>query len=106
VTDTRLPLYVDSLGRAPDLLMWGRHDRVVPLAVGRRLAEAMPGARLHVLDACGHLPLEELPDESFAVLQRFLENAAHDPSTEAAQYAGETRGVPELRAVCWDTPAE
>lgn len=56
----------------PALLLWGRQDPVVPLAVGHRLAEAMPNARLHVLDDCGHLPAEEWPDESFALLAGFL----------------------------------
>jgi pimeloyl-ACP methyl ester carboxylesterase len=56
----------------PGLLLWGRNDRVVPLSVGERLAAALPNARLHVLDDCGHLPAEELPDESFAILADFL----------------------------------
>jgi pimeloyl-ACP methyl ester carboxylesterase len=65
--------------RTPTLLLWGLGDRVVPLEVGRRLEEALPNARLHVLDACGHLPAEEWPDESFAVLASFLADTAGDP---------------------------
>jgi pimeloyl-ACP methyl ester carboxylesterase len=57
----------------PSLLLWGRADRVVPLAVGERLARDLPNARLHVLERCGHLPAEELPSESYALLERFLE---------------------------------
>lgn len=67
---------------APTLVMWGRQDRVVPLAVGQRLAEAVPNARLHVLEDCGHLPMEEWPDESFAVLAGFLSDTADDPSMD------------------------
>ena len=69
----------------PTLLMWGRSDRVVPLEVGGRLAEAMPDARLHVFDACGHLPPEEWPDESFAVLAEFLADTAGRQSGRTAQ---------------------
>ncbi len=58
--------------RVPTLLLWGRGDRVVPLWVGERLATDLPRARLHVLERCGHLPAEELPDESWRVLERFL----------------------------------
>jgi pimeloyl-ACP methyl ester carboxylesterase len=58
----------------PTLLMWGRSDRVVPLAVGERLERELPKARLHVLERCGHIPAEELPEESYAVLERFLEH--------------------------------
>jgi pimeloyl-ACP methyl ester carboxylesterase len=60
----------------PSLLVWGRGDRVVPLTVGQRLAAELPDARLHVLERCGHLPAEELPDESFAVLSDFLTSTA------------------------------
>jgi pimeloyl-ACP methyl ester carboxylesterase len=63
----------------PTLLLWGRHDQVVPLWVGERLAEEIPGARLEVLEACGHMPAEELPDESWDVLEGFLDEASGDP---------------------------
>lgn len=58
----------------PALLLWGRGDRVVPLAIGERLARDLPNARLHVLEHCGHLPPEEVADESFTLLERFLED--------------------------------
>jgi pimeloyl-ACP methyl ester carboxylesterase len=56
----------------PALLIWGRQDPVVPLALARRLAGELPRARLIVLDDCGHLPTEEKPRESLAHLQEFL----------------------------------
>lgn len=40
---------------APTLVVWGRHDPVIPLAVGRRIAATIPDATLHVLDT-GHVP--------------------------------------------------
>ena len=67
----------------PTLLLWGRGDRVVPLAVGERLAHDMPNARIHVLESCGHLPAEERPDESFAVLARFLDDTSDDRAEAA-----------------------
>ena len=60
---------------APALLLWGKGDSVVPLTVGHKLAQALPDAHLHVLDACGHMPAEELPEESFAVLSSFLDGS-------------------------------
>lgn len=56
----------------PSLLLWGREDRVVPLSVGEALARALPHARLEVLDACGHMPPEEMPEASLAPVLRFL----------------------------------
>lgn len=64
----------------PALLLWGREDRAVPLAVGERLARDLPDATLVVLERCGHLPAEELPDESVAVLQAFLDRTSGPPT--------------------------
>lgn len=57
----------------PTLVLWGREDRVVPLSIGERLASELPRARLVVLERCGHLPAEEQPEESYAILERFLD---------------------------------
>jgi len=40
---------------APTLVLWGRHDPVIPLRIGRRIAAMIPGAELVVLDS-GHVP--------------------------------------------------
>lgn len=74
-----VPDNLDELARrypgidVPALLIWGRDDPVVPLHVGERLARALPNARLRILDACGHLPAEERPEESYAALEAFLD---------------------------------
>lgn len=59
----------------PTLLLWGRHDRVVPLSVGEKLLAALPNSQLEILEECGHLPPEELPRESLKVLREFLSQA-------------------------------
>jgi pimeloyl-ACP methyl ester carboxylesterase len=60
----------------PVLLLWGRQDPVVSLrSVGERLATDLPRAQLAVLDACGHLPPEEHPEASLAIVQSFLRAA-------------------------------
>jgi len=65
----------------PTLLIWGRQDRIVPLGLGERLVQDLPDARLEVLDECGHIPHEEKPEESFTLLQRFIqEGPASVPS--------------------------
>lgn len=60
----------------PALVLWGRHDRVVPLRVGLRLAAALPRARLVILERCAHLPAEERPVESLRALLDFLDSRA------------------------------
>jgi len=47
----------------PTLLVWGDDDRLVPLPHGPAYAALIPGARLHVIDRCGHVPHVERADE-------------------------------------------
>jgi pimeloyl-ACP methyl ester carboxylesterase len=70
---------------APTLLVWGRRDPVIPLKVGRRAAELIPGARLAVLDA-GHVPHTSDPAGFAAELVPFAEAAfaAVAPGSPAA----------------------
>ncbi|MDX1992086.1 MAG: alpha/beta hydrolase [bacterium] len=42
--------------RVPVLMLWGEHDTVVPLSVGERIQQNIPGAKLNVIADCGHLP--------------------------------------------------
>jgi pimeloyl-ACP methyl ester carboxylesterase len=58
--------------RAPVLLLWGSEDRIVPLSVGERLAATIPGARLVVLERCGHVPQEEAAEATLGVLREVL----------------------------------
>jgi pimeloyl-ACP methyl ester carboxylesterase len=62
----------------PTLLLWGKHDRVVPLWVGERLAAALPRGELEVLERCGHVPPEELPQRTRDVVAAFLDRTAGD----------------------------
>jgi pimeloyl-ACP methyl ester carboxylesterase len=55
----------------PALLVWGAHDREVPLESGRRLHELIKGSRLVVFPNCGHLPQEERPQEFVSLVAEF-----------------------------------
>ncbi|MFQ5665714.1 MAG: alpha/beta fold hydrolase [Candidatus Binatia bacterium] len=69
---------------APTLVVWGRQDRLIPLAHGERYAARIPGARLAVIDNCGHLPALERPDELYTLLMKFLDTAARAGASAAA----------------------
>ena len=56
----------------PTLLLWGEHDRFVPLANGRAMAESIPGAVLRTLSAAGHGAWIEQPRECFDIIAPFL----------------------------------
>ena len=64
----------DRLGTLamPPLLQWGEDDAAISVDVGRRLAGALPHARLEVLPACGHLPTLERPAETAAAAGGWL----------------------------------
>jgi pimeloyl-ACP methyl ester carboxylesterase len=56
----------------PSLVVWGRHDAVIPLEHGERLACEIPDAELAVIEDCGHSPQEELPERTAEVIGDFL----------------------------------
>ena len=56
----------------PTLVVWGREDRVVPVVCGEQYRRAIPGARLRVLETCGHLPPIERPDVFATLVVDFL----------------------------------
>jgi pimeloyl-ACP methyl ester carboxylesterase len=58
--------------RCETLVLFGEHDRLVPIEVGRRLAGGIRGARLEIVAGSGHSPLEERPDEAAALINGFL----------------------------------
>jgi pimeloyl-ACP methyl ester carboxylesterase len=64
------PLY----GRiaVPTLVVWGEHDPWIPAECGRELARRIPGARLEVLPAAGHLVQEDEPEELARLLATHL----------------------------------
>jgi pimeloyl-ACP methyl ester carboxylesterase len=74
--------------RQPTLCLWGRHDRLVPLAAGERLARALPDARLVVIDDAGHGPHEETPAAVVSAVPGFLDEldraAARSPEPATA----------------------
>ena len=58
--DTYRPI-VDNLGsiKKPILIIWGRQDRVLPVAHGQAAVTKLPNASLKILEECGHLPMLE-----------------------------------------------
>lgn len=57
----------------PVLVVWCRKDPIVPLRAGRRVAAAIPRARLKILEGCHHLPQHERPKELLRALDGFLD---------------------------------
>ncbi len=62
--------------RLPTLVMCGRQDPVTPLADHEAMVACVPGARLEVIEDCGHLSTIEQPEATSRVLARWLGVAA------------------------------
>ncbi|WP_187972209.1 alpha/beta fold hydrolase [Aquibium microcysteis] len=54
------------------LLVWGKEDGVVPVAVGETLLRLFPAARLEVLEGVSHLPHVEKPQHVAGLIANFL----------------------------------
>ncbi|CAM3462238.1 alpha/beta hydrolase [Aeromicrobium ponti] len=59
----------------PCLLIWGEHDRVVPLHIGKRLNNDLKNSKLVVLKDTGHLVPEERPEDVLQHIKRFMKTA-------------------------------
>jgi pimeloyl-ACP methyl ester carboxylesterase len=56
----------------PTLLLWGAQDRLVPLAIGQRLAAEIPTAKLVALPDAHHLPTLQQPTLVNVALRSWL----------------------------------
>ncbi len=70
--DTRAIVARLSRVTTPTLVVWGRDDRIHPVAHASRLARELRGAKLEIMDAA-HSPHEERPRELVAIVTQFLE---------------------------------
>jgi pimeloyl-ACP methyl ester carboxylesterase len=61
-----------TLSDIPTLVVVGEADALLPPDGARRMAESIPGARFVVIPEAGHVPPLERPQETTALLQRFL----------------------------------
>ena len=58
--------------RLPTQIVWGRQDALMPVECGALYQRAIPGAKLTVIDNCGHAVHMERPDAFFAAVMPFL----------------------------------
>ncbi len=56
----------------PTLVLCGRQDALTPLDLHEEMAAAIPGARLVVVDDCGHLSTMESPETVTAAMRDWL----------------------------------
>lgn len=58
--------------KCPTIVVCGRDDAATPLFLSEEMAKAIPGSELIVIEQCGHLTTMEKPDETNAILRKWL----------------------------------
>jgi len=56
----------------PMAVVWGEHDRVIPVSHAERAAELAPGARVRVLPNAGHFPHKDHPQRFARIVHDFV----------------------------------
>ncbi len=56
----------------PALIIWCKHDKVVPSTNALRLKSDLRRSRLRIIDDCGHVPQEESPRETARLIRSFV----------------------------------
>jgi pimeloyl-ACP methyl ester carboxylesterase len=57
---------------APTLIVWGRDDLLIPLAMGQAFHQHIAGAQMVVLEGTGHIPMLAKPAEFNDTVKKFL----------------------------------
>ncbi|WP_148862665.1 alpha/beta fold hydrolase [Marinobacter fonticola] len=74
---------------APTLLLWGEDDSWVPVELATRWLNDIGNARLVTYEGVGHIPMEEVPEDSLKDVRRFLaKGLAAFPDNAPAQKDG------------------
>ncbi|MCK9249944.1 MAG: alpha/beta fold hydrolase [Solirubrobacteraceae bacterium] len=64
----------------PTTIAWADRDRILPVSTVRRVRERVPGARVEILERCGHVPMVDAPD---AIVRLVRETIATADGSEA-----------------------
>lgn len=67
--DPYLPKWLHRID-VPVKILWGRQDRILPVAFVDVYRKLLPKAEISILENCGHLPHAEKPDEFVEIICR------------------------------------
>jgi pimeloyl-ACP methyl ester carboxylesterase len=59
----------------PTLIQWGAHDEWIPVTDADFFVENIPNARVIIYDDAGHVPMEEIPEQTSRDAVNFLNTA-------------------------------
>jgi pimeloyl-ACP methyl ester carboxylesterase len=55
------------------ILFWGKHDEIIPLHLGEKIAQELKASELHILQKSGHMPNLEEPKRFNDILLKVVE---------------------------------
>lgn len=58
--------------KQPTLIIWGSEDKLIPLENAHRFNKDIANSELKIYEGVGHVPMEEIPLESVALVETFL----------------------------------
>lgn len=93
--DPKLPHWLHRVS-VPTLLIWGRHDRIIPFETSELWLRHLPDARLEVIEEAGHTPHVERAEEVVKLITDFLESPLPQPSPPRGR--GSTKSSPAGRS--------
>ncbi|MEI9996181.1 MAG: alpha/beta fold hydrolase [Rhizomicrobium sp.] len=59
--------------KMPVLILWGEQDHLIPVAAAATWHDSIPGSKVIVYAETGHIPMEELADQTAKDVRKFLE---------------------------------
>jgi pimeloyl-ACP methyl ester carboxylesterase len=65
------PAEIAGVGQ-PTLIIWGRHDKILPAAHAERFGREIAGARTVIIEEAGHVPHEERPEAVNRLILDFI----------------------------------
>ena len=59
--------------KVPVMIMWGEEDSLIPVSSARWFADGIPESKLVIYPDVGHIPMEEVPEQSAADVKVWLD---------------------------------
>lgn len=65
----------DAAKSIPTLIIWGEDDKLIPVAAASWFAQQYPNSTTRIFQGVGHIPMQEIPEESAKVVGDWLDQA-------------------------------
>lgn len=81
-----------SLITRPTLIIWGEEDSFIPVSIASKFEQALPKAVLVTFSGVGHIPMEEIPEESANTVVEFMHSLSpktYTQTTDTIEEMGE-----------------